>query len=102
MAMWEPAGERGDPLLITLGAAVAAAQHLHAEDADQVDRKPQRKAGIALFAEHLEIGAVIGARLVHLERLVDGLLRALTLDLHGVVADLVLAIRLEPDRKSVV
>src|SRR3546814_14272482 len=44
----------------------------------------------------LEIGAVIGARLVHLERLVDGLLRALTLDLHGVVADLVLAIRLEP------
>src|SRR3546814_1455477 len=78
MAMLERAGERGDPRLITLGAAVAAAQHLHAEDADQVDRKPQRKAGIALFAEHLEIGAVIGARLVHLERLVDGMLRALT------------------------
>src|SRR3546814_15980554 len=96
MAMLERAGERGDPRLITLGAAVAAAQHLHAEDADQVDRKPQRKAGIALFAEHLEIGAVLGARLVHTERLFDGRLRALTHHFPGVVADLVLVIAPEP------
>src|SRR3546814_15174177 len=43
MAMLERAGERGDQRLITLGAAVAAAQHLHAEDANQVERKPTRE-----------------------------------------------------------
>ena len=35
--------------------------HLHPDEADAVDQQEQSQAGKALLAEHLEIGAVIGA-----------------------------------------
>ncbi|PAV92510.1 hypothetical protein WR25_25235 [Diploscapter pachys] len=94
----ERGGEGARPAEGAGGIAIAAAQHLHADEADQADRKPQGQAGITLFAQHFEIGAVIAARLVGHRLIGDGrggiaLRGGRLLDL---VADVVAAERLEP------
>ena len=58
-------GERRDPgLVLVRRLAIAPADHLHPDQPDQMQQQEHAEAGKALLAEHLEIGAVIGAAFV--------------------------------------
>jgi hypothetical protein len=90
-------GERGDPgKAFGRVAAIAAADHFHLEHAHQVQQQPEREAGIALFAQHLEIGGVIGAALfLDVLGLDRGVVVAGVIGLDRVIAHAVLAERIE-------
>ena len=61
---WSAVASGAIQAFVALRPAVAAANHLQPDQPGAVDEEEEDQARKALLAQHLEIGAVIGARFV--------------------------------------